>query len=1183
MQKSSREKLFQKSKLFLVFFLILISLGLNSLNASTILLSPSMSSLNLTQSLEEETSPQIIQRNTSNLKINKLASNEEPIQYLIEQGRQFNLKIRQMKQMVTSSETNVSIKSKVINTSFRILSTGENSSNEWKNDIEPDYGDVNVTTIFSGSDNISRFNFSENGETPVSGITNTKFLVSSNPDITSFPTIVSFDFQIQFLSPELLSSPHTHTLALELRFNNSSITFILSDFGGNFGEILEENVARPNGSDSLYILCNETAPFSWRNISYNITRLITTYFSPEEYPKFSSLETLFCYMITSTPVYEYRLTLDIKNLEYFTSLPPCPPINYSLGETMIFTDNGTLSVSSTMGNFTFYAYEDSPWNNNAETYLEVNVTRTKSLEVFSISKDWNDTKVKINLFLDIPNILEGASSSIIHIIIPSDWTNISIVNQSINLEFNNQTEMLNEFILGKSFRVNVYGMDWGILEAWAPNYFSNIVVPTDVSRSEVIQIRGDLRYSLPGDINLYFQNESFLFHQATLPMINSTFVFPEITITEQFPTGILQFTLNWSNSWEFGIYKKIVYIHEEVSYYSVILFQSSTSVNIYQFESLLINLSLLKNGNKYCTNSTLVFLIKGSECLFFSQTSGNNFILNVSHFIWDPGDYTLDVIASDGSLFFAKDAVNLTVEPASIFWSFENLQSTLLRNDNVSFRLYSYIQPQGEEFFQTLSGLNVRIWINDTVISSYETNLEGFTDISFDFEYSTIGDLLQVAVEGMLEGEVFKLQTLLFSISNETAPGGGDRAYAHEIMRSPVKANGTFYVYYYIEYSNNNSNWFIPIESFSSVILSAYILRGNYVIGANFENQMLIWTLEANQSFNDTLILELPGPTVVTTKETLSKEFRIKIEAYSDITTNNYTIEIDLKFLSFPFSNLSLLDSLNRDITNLYPITIEGSIISFSQLNIIGGIEMCYFLEGYLQELEVSVRTSFKSSYVYNESIIGSWEINTPINYSYSVLYTILGLGSWKCHNTILEVFPNASSVITALLPPQRWNDSVSIQLIVNYFTDLTIVSSMQNFTISDPFAPTLDYSVEVFVDIIRVHAFIYEPEKASGVRNISLLMGEQNITAKSLSINHYVFDIPMKTADSQFIKVIAVDWAGNEVLSDPININKFISNSQSLLKLFESQLFFPTLFSIVIISGIFITRVIRKRKTSIL
>ncbi len=1178
MRKSLRASFLQKPKIFLVLFLILISLILNSLNISNFLPSPSISSFNPPQSLEEAPSSQIVLENTSNLKIDELVFDKESIQYYIEQGGQFNLKTRQMKQMVSTSYTNVSIRSKIINSSFQILSIGENGSNQWQNDIEPDYGDVNVTTIFSGGENTFRLNFSENGETPASGITNTKFLLSSNPNLTSFPTIVSFDFRIPSLTPELLSSPHT--LALEFRFNTSSITYILSDFGGNLGEILEKNVTRPSGSDSLYILCNETAPFSWRHVSYNITQLITTYFSPEEYPKFTNLKTLFCYMITFTP--EYQLTLDINNIEYFTSLPPYSPINYTLGETMIFTENGLLSYNSTMGNFTFNAYEDFPWNNNSQTYLEVNITRIKSLEGFCLAKDWNDTKVRINLYLDIPTFLEGASSSIIYILLPSDWTNINIVNQSIVFEFNHQTQMLNEFILGKRYRGNVYGLDWGILEAWSPNYFANIVVPTDISRNEVIKVRGDLRYPLSGSINLYFHNESFFYHQTTLPMINSTFVFSEITITEQFPSGILQFTLNWSNPWEFGVYEKLVYIHEEASQNSIILFHSSQNVNLHQFESLLINLSLQKDGNKYRTNSTLVLSFKGSECLFFSQTTHKNFILNVSHVVWEPGNYTLDIIASDGSSFFARGTVNLTVEPASIFWSFENLQSILLRNESVSFRLYSYIHPQGEEFFQPLSGLIIRIWINDTVISNHKTNLEGFADISFYFEYSAFGDWLQVAVEGMLEGKVLKLQTLLFYISNETAPASGDRAYIHEIMRSPVKANETFYIYYNIEYSNNNSNWYVPVESFSSVILSAYILRGNYVIGTNFENQMLIWTLEANHSIIDTLVLELLCPTVLVTNEVLSKKFRIKLEIYSDITTNNLTIEIDLKYLGLPFSNLSLLDSLNRDITNLFLITVKGSIFTVSQLNIISGLEVCYFLEGNLQELEIEVRRSFRFSYLYNESIVGSWKINTPINYSYSILYTILGFGTWECFNTSLEVFPNTSSIITAFLPSQKWNSSISIKLVVQYFTDLVVASVMQNFTISDPIAPTLDYSIEPFSDIIRIHAFVYEPEKASGVKNTSLLMGEQSITATSFSLNHYTFDIPMNTVNSQFIKIIAIDWAGNEISSEFININEFLSNSQSPLKLLESQFFFPAFFSLVIICGILIARIIKKRKTSI-
>lgn len=1179
MWKIPKAELFQKLKMFMIIFLFLISFVLNTLNASAPLFSNCMSSLNRSMPLEKEIDSQEIQKNPSNLEINNLMVNEEQIQYYVEQSTQFNIKNHQMKEMASNSYTNVSIKSKVINSSFRIFSNGNNGSNRWQNDIEPDYGDVNASTIFSENINFFRLNFSENVETPASGITNTDFLVSSNPDIFSYPTIISFDFRIPFLTSTIINS--SHTLGLEFRFNNGSITFILSDFGGNLGDILEENVTRPNGSDYLYILCNETPPFSWRHISHNITRLVSTYFTPEEYYKFSSLETLFCYMITFTP--GYKLTLDINNLDYFTLLSPCPPINYTIGETMIFTSNGSLSYNSMLGNFTFIAYEDSSWINNTLTYLKVNITRIKSFKSFSFAKDWNETKVRINLYVDIPDIIEAVTSSFINIILPSDWININIINQNINFEFTNQTRILNEYLFGNFYRADVYGIHWGIIEAWSPNYLTNIVVPTDVSRNDVIKVRGDLHYPLLGNINLYYFSESFFFHKSTLPMINSTFIFPEITITDEFPTGILQFTLNWSNSWEYGIYEKLVYVHEEVSSYSNILFKTSQNVNIYRFEPLLVNLSLTKNGNKYFSNSTFVFLIKGKECLSFSPTSHNDFILNVSHIIWDPGDYTLSVIASDGDLFFAKDVMNLTVKPASIFWSFENLQTTLLKNESICFRLYSYIHPQGEEYFQTLSGLKIRIWINDTVISNYETNSKGFSDIDFDFKYSSSMEFLQVAVEGMVEGEVFKMQTLLYYISNETTVDGGDRAYMHEIMRSPIKANETFFIYYNIEYSNNNSNWFVPIESYTDLVLAAYILRDNYVIGTSIENHMLIWTLEANQSINDILVIELPSPSVLVIKEVLSKKFRIKLEAYSEITVNNYSIEIDLKFLGFPFTNISLLDSLNRDITHLFKITSSSSIVSIYQLNIISELKMSYFLRGDLQEIEIKIRNPFQSSYAYNESIRGSWEIKTPINYSYVVLYTIWDLGSWECYNTSLETFSNASSVITAFLPLQRWNTSISIQLRMKYFNDLIIASPLQNFTISDDFAPVLDYSIEAKIDVIRIHAFVYEPERASGIKNVSLTLKDQSNTANSISVNHYVFDIPFKTINSYFIMIIVFDWAGNERSSEFIDIKEMIPGSSSLSSLIMSQFFFPTLFSIGIMGGIFIARIIRKRRTSIL
>jgi len=153
----------------------------------------------------------------------------------------------------------------------------------------------------------------------------------------------------------------------------------------------------------------------------------------------------------------------------------------------------------------------------------------------------------------------------------------------------------------------------------------------------------------------------------------------------------------------------------------------------------------------------------------------------------------------------------------------------------------------------------------------------------------------------------------------------------------------------------------------------------------------------------------------------------------------------------------------------------------------------------------------------------------------------------------------------------------------VNYFDDLIIASLMQNFTISDPFAPTLDYSVQSMVDIIRIHTFVFEPEMASGIKNISLTLEDQSIASISFSLNHYVFEIPVRTIDSYFITVSVFDWAGNEKSSEIIDIKGIISGSSSLSNMITSEFFFPILLSLVIISGIFIARMIRKRKTSIL
>jgi len=1162
-----------------VFFICFLSLfnplRINPLNIS--------SNINHQKSLEKENSIQLSNKTETTPKFNEIKFYDSPIPYEIEQYTQKHVKTSHQKYLNTTSNTNVSIEAEIINSSFNIISDAENGDNEWINDIEPNYGTVNVTKIPTKTNAFFQLNFTENNQTPASGISNAKFILNSTPDPTSYSTNVSFDFQIPSLSSGLINSPHT--LALEFRFNNASIYFILSDFGSNLGEFLEENLTRPIGSDSLYILCNETVPLNWRRISYNITRLITTYFSPVELSKFSQLETLFCYMFAFTP--NYHLTLGLDNLTYISMLPSNYSIIYSIGTTNITTNNGKLRFNSTLGNFTFCANENSPWNNSLQSYINLSLIRKTETEGVQIITNWNETSVKIRLDLEVPDLMDNISlSSYIHIFLPSDWTEIAIVNHSSSVELLKllyDTKIFNEFIIGRHYTINMSNYDFVYVEAWGPNYFSNIVTPTDIRWNQIIEIRGDLKYSLPGHISLFIHNNySFVYHQTTLPMINSTFVFFNLKISEQFPLGILKLTLNWSNSLENGIYEKIIYIHEDINSESMILFHTPKNIEIFQYEQVLINLSLLRNGEKYVSKKTLVLLLKGNEYFSFSQSLTTDYILNISHILWFPGEYSLEIVASDGSEFFATDKVNLSVQAALVTWTFENLKSSLIRNENISFRIYSYLQPQDGNFY-ILSGLEIKIWINDTLKAECRTNLEGFVDISFDIEDINLGNWLYVSLVGNLEGKILKYDTLMFSFSNETILNDRERVNLQEITKSIVKANKTFFVYFSIDYPNNNSNWYIPIESISQNIRSAYILRDNFIIGTQIYTQYIIWNLKANQTINDVLILELLSPTIYVDKKEISKEFRMQIIVTSQIMIQNFSLQIDLGFFDFFLTNLSLFDSLNRDITLLFPLTIKGSTITISNINIISGIEVTYFLEGYIQEVKIEVFKPFKLVYFYNESISGSWIVSRTMNFTFTVEYSLLNGGTRFSQNNSLMSLSNGSMVISTTLPPQRWNSSISIQLFVEYSTKLREESTVQNCTIIDPFVPILSYSIEYFNNNITVHTFAYEPEKASGVKNVSVQTQNQIFGFSSIKNYHYVFEIPQNVVDHQYILIEVEDFAGNVALSDFIEIDRISTSSSAFFGVFNSQSIFSVFLSAAIISGIIITRQIKKQKTSFL
>ncbi|MFX0087404.1 MAG: hypothetical protein ACFFAU_17270 [Candidatus Hodarchaeota archaeon] len=1096
-------------------------------------------------------------------KISQITSFDNYLSYNMKQGTNFILEAHKTKEIISSFNTNISFQSEILNSSFKIISNTGNNSNEWEKGL----GDINITEIISEEGNFSQFDLNSHNEQSSYAI-NTKFNDLTTPDVINHSTNISFDFRVLEFNQSLFKS--ITTLGLEFRFNIASIRFILLSYGVNVST---------RQYDSLYILCNETPPFNWKQISYNITQLISTYFS-QEYYKFSSLEALELYMDTNST--EINITLDIRNLEYSTDLFKNIPITYTLGETILASETGTITFDSTLGNFTLFANDTSPWSTNSQTFLKINITRDLDLLAACLVENWNDSFVTIRSSLYFPQVIENASSSVIHMILPSDWTNIHYVNESTEFIFQNQSQWLNDYVLGFLYQNNVLGMNCAILESLAPNYMTNISIPMDISRNDVIEIRGDLRYPILEYVNVYLHNNSFLFHRMTLPMVNSTFVFFNIEIGEQFPIGMMYLTLNWTNAYEFGKYEKLVYIHEETSDLAIIQVHSSRNFSLYRFDHFFLNLSLYLGNNPYWTNTTFVFLIKGTDCLYLSQLSQNRFYLNISITLWDPGEYLLQIIASDNGKFFATETISVIVKPASIFWNFENLQNELLAGDNISFRLYCFIKPQEGDYYKALSRLQIKIWINETIITSYESNSEGITDINFEYSHLDVGNWLYVVVGGTVEEKIVKLQSLAFYISNTTGIPDSKRAYIYEITKSPIKTNSTFFIYYRIEYSSNDTSWYIPIDFYESSIVSAHILRGSYVIGTHIENQVLHWILYANSTIIDTLVLELTSPIAYIRIKSISKKFCIEIETFSEITINNYTIEIDLFFLGFPFSNLSLFDSIYREISNDYLFIRFGSGVQISNFNIIGGLTIVYYLEGDLQNIILNVNQAFQKNYAYNETITGSWTINTPIEFIYSVHYNLLGLNPITCYNTSVKELPNSSSVITAFLPNQQWNRTVSVYIKVVFFSNLVLVSPIQTFSIIDPFSPILDYSVEVKTDCVLIHAFVHEPEDASGIKDVFLRIEEENYTFNSISTNHFIINFPEKQNKIKLARIVTIDWAGNIKSSAFLETEELPTYSQSVFDVFDPQLFFPISFSLITLGGIGISRMIRKRKTSL-
>lgn len=1067
---------------------------------------------------------------------------------------------------------NFTLESSVTSSNLNITSDG--ILNTWKNGLEPSYDDVNASTQFEDNNTFFTLNFTDTGNGGY-GISNTKFGEIPLPSPSEFLTLISFNFRIPIISSNLQTSPHT--LALEFRFNQSSIFFILSSLGGDFGAHLEANLTRPEGSNSLYIFCNDSMPFNWRKISLNLTKVIESYISQDKYNNFNNLETVFCYMITFTP--DFYLELNIDNIQYYTTLLKTIPIIYQINENTYISDNGTLYIEFFTANFTFIAYETTPWAQNARTLLETNITRISKNNCSWYIKEWNDTQLLLQMDLEVVNHSIFNDKRIIILPIPTDWDQLSVINNSHSFTTLNRSHIVNEYINVEFFMLDITDQERVSFKASAPNYISDVIFSRDIIIGEYLEVRGNLQNPLGGDISLFLENGSFIQTRTTAAMVNASFIFPGIEITEEFPIGLIKLTVNYTNSWEFGVINGFVVIHDGSSQELEIRFNCPQMIEIFRFQPLFLNLSLYLQNYKVLSSSINVVMMTTDRYYSFKRTLNNDYILTIAAVGLLEGNYSFDIFAYDGNDLFATENLNLRVLYSSFHWELENFPNFLYTEDNLTFRIYTYYTIDLNSY-QILPGVFILLWFNNIPIYVGITNSEGILDLSLEISDYTSDNWLDFGIEGKIDEKTITFQEFHLELSNNSLLEDHEIVYLTEIERSSIYANSSFYIYYRILYPENGSEWFASIPSYQGKILSVSVIRDHYVISTLITQDFIFWSFLATTNTSDILILELAGPLAFMKIETVLSRFKLSMEVYSNTTVNNFTVNINLKKFGLPISNITIYDSIYREITTLYTIVFNNLVYSISNLNIVSGVQLRIYLEADIYGIEIKELIPFENEYNYYDSIIGSWEVKSPVSFEYSVYYELDNQYSLLCHNTSKQIETNPQeSTITAFFPKMNWNSSCNVYLSINPFSDFQIRSQSQFFSIIDTEAPMVDYSYEIFGDnVLRLHTYVIEPETASGGENLTILINDIPFFYHISDKQYNVFNFSLEK-NRNYITIIAIDRAGNVFRTEEFLVTINWPNNYNLEE-FIIQTYPAVLLSLLVGSPFYIVKKIKKKRS---
>ena len=349
-----------------------------------------------------------------------------------------------------------------------------------------------------------------------------------------------------------------------------------------------------------------------------------------------------------------------------------------------------------------------------------------------------------------------------------------------------------------------------------------------------------------------------------------------------------------------------------------------------QFGLQEINISYVDFNTKHqIEESDITAILEGEE--IFVESLENSFVLHLSTFYLDLGEFSLEIYASSITHATIVKSIDITVIESVFESEFNYIKLDSLLHYQFNFIIRASSFPVG------LAPLKVEV-------GDIETKT-GITDsggkYSFDIELPLNQEKITVNCSIIHKYNVIYLNSYEVSFENlqATVIQDGDI----------VVSSDNITLCYQIIYPESFNRWFLIMGEEMKPISSAYIEIDTLRIPVYWDENVIYWETYGDESrTNHRLFIETTGPEITVSLE--DQEDEILIHFLIDAKAKSYSNISFMYYLNESYSTeeytWKLFSSSSEDVTNMYSLQVTDAFVIMSDIDLAKGSYLILDLVG---------------------------------------------------------------------------------------------------------------------------------------------------------------------------------------------------------------------------------------------